>query len=683
MESGRIGPVRTKNRIVKVGATPGFFPWEDGHIQQGAIDYYETLAKGGASLVTVGAAPLGVPPGLGYLFDDDRFIPGMKRLTQTIEKYDCRAFLQMFHLGPMLPPFLASSGLRSVAASSLFQDELPLPGLLSPKELAVSEIEQIIREFGDQAERARKAGFHGIELNAACNHLLNSFLSEAWNKRQDAYGGSLENRVKIVFDIIREVKKRNGKGFPVIALINGAEPGLEKGITSEQSQRIAKLLEAAGADAIHVRVEFYARPKDPRFRGSTHFPDMALYPEVPYPVEGIIDTSRQGAGGWVPLAAAIKKVVSIPVIAVGRLDPELGERLLRRGAADFIGLNRRLIADPELPNKIDEGRVEDIVPCTGCLTCFDNNEHGLPPICQVNAAAGKEKEYEIKPAEKKKRVMVLGGGPAGMEAARVAALRGHEVLLHERDQQLGGSVAVATVVKGCEKEDLLSLIQYLRTQINKLGVKTKLGKDVDLSLIKKVSPDVLVIAGGGRHAVPDLPGIDRSNVVKSGNLHHSLRIYLRFFGPKLLRWLTKFWMPFGRNVVIMGGGIHGCQAAEFLVKRGRKVTIVEESSEIGDGLFETLTKPRLLNWFAAKGVTILAGVTYQEITPQGLAIAAEGRREVIGADKIVTAMPMQANTGLLESLKGCAPEVYAIGDCREPRKIIDAIAEGSRIGRLI
>jgi 2,4-dienoyl-CoA reductase (NADPH2) len=686
LEPGYIGAVRTRNRLLKTGSTLGFYPWEDGHIQQKVIDSYEVLAKGGAGIVTVGAAPLGVPPGRGYKMDDDKYLPSMTRLAEAIRKHDCPAFVQTFHLGPMLPPFLVEAGAQSLAASSLDKSELPLPHFAVPKELTIAEIEGIVEAFSDLVERAKRAGFQGIELNAGCNHLLNSFLSRAWNKRQDAYGvGSLESRAKIVVDIVKEVKRLNGKDFAIIALINGAEPGLEKGITPEECQGIAKILQAAGADAIHVRDEFYNKPKNPSLRDSTQFPDIALYPETPFTLDKReVDDSRHGVGGWVPPAIAVKKVVSIPVIAVGRLDAELGEKLLRRGAVDFISFNRRLMADPELPNKLASGRLEDVRPCTGCTTCFDNNEKGNPPLCQVNAAIGREKEYEIKPAKKKKRVMVVGSGPAGMETARVAALRGHEVLLYEKGHKLGGSMPIAALVKGLEREDILGLIRYFKTQITKLGVEARLGKEVNRSVVEEVKPDVLIIAAGGTHKIPEIPGINRRNVVTSQALHQRLKGFLRFFGPRVLRWLTKFWMPIGKKVIIMGGNIQGCQTAEFLVKRGRKVTIVDTAKEIGDGLLETFVKPHLLNWLDEKGVTMMAGVKYEEITDKGLTITTkEGKKQTIEADTIVTALPLQPNTELLKSLKGSVPEVYAIGDCKEPNLTVDAIADGSRIARAI
>jgi 2,4-dienoyl-CoA reductase (NADPH2) len=685
LEPGQIGVVRTKNRILKTGAHPGFFPFEGGNIQDKAIDYHEALAKGGAGIVTVGGAPLGIPPVVGFSMDDDKYLPGMARLVEAIRKHDCPAFVQMFHLGPMLPQFLVAGGQPSLAASSFSKNELPLPGMSIPKELTISEIGGIVKDFGDFAARAKKAGFQGVELNAACNHLLNSFLSLAWNRRQDTYGaGSLENRARIVVDIIKEIKSRNTNDFAVICLFNGIELGLENGITPEESQGIARILETAGADAIHVRAESYSKPGNPELRDSTQLPDMAFYPEPLYPMGPVVDTSGHGKGGWVPLTAGIKKVVHIPVIAVGRLGPELGEKLLRQGKADFISMNRRLMADHELPNKIAAGREEDVTPCTGCLTCFNNSERGLNPVCQVNAAFGKEKEYDIIPAAKKKRVMIVGGGPAGMEAARVAALRGHEVTLYEKETRLGGSMTLAAIIKGFEREDTIGFVNYLIRQVSNLGVDIRLGKEADRSVIEAAKPDVLIIAAGGTHFIPKIQGINTGHVLTGKILHRQLKNYLKFISPRLLESLSHLWLPAGKRVVIIGGGIQGCETAEFLVKRNRNVTIIDSAQEIGDGLPQILVRQHLLNWLGKKKVSIFAGVTYEKITDKEILFKnSDGKRETLEADTIITALPLQPNSEFVEGLNGTVPEIYVIGDCKEPHLIVNAVADGSRIARQI
>ena len=243
---------------------------------------------------------------------------------------------------------------------------------------------------------------------------------------------------------------------------------------------------------------------------------------------------------------------------------------------------------------------------------------------------------------------------------------------------------LAAMVKGFTREDVLSLVQYFKIQLAKLGVDVRLNREVNRSVIEEVKPDVLVIAAGAVHNVPDLSGINRRNVVTGRALHRQLKTYLRFFGPRLLRWLTKFWMPVGKRVIIMGGNIQGCQVAELLVKRGRKVTIVETTEEIGYGLLEIFVKPHLLNWLVEKGVTMMAGVKYEEITDKGLTITTgDGKRQTIEADTIVTALPLLPNTEFVKSLEGSVPEIYTIGDCKEPHLTVDAIADGARIARAI
>jgi 2,4-dienoyl-CoA reductase (NADPH2) len=572
-----------------------------------------------------------------------------------------------------------TSGMQPISASALTKAELPKPQYEEPRALTVPEIAKIVDKFGTAAFRCQQVGYDGIELNGATTHLLNSFLSRAWNKRHDEYGcDTLENRARIVVEIIREIKKRTS--LAVTALFNGAEFGLKDGIAPEEAAEFAKLFEAAGADAIFPRVEFY-RP----FFDSTHFPDVYVYPEPLPNLHPLFDASHHGLGGEIPLAAFIKKGVSIPVIASGGIDPVMGERALRSGQVDFVSMNRRLLADPQLPNKIASGHPEDVRPCTSCMTCFAIGETGKTVKCRINAALGKSTLAELtadtKPASVKKRVMVVGSGPAGMEAARVAAQRGHAVSLYEQEGRMGGSLPMAAMVKGFEKEAILPWVEYLKTQVKKLNVEIHLNTNVDRSLVERVKPDVLIVAAGGVDATPDIPGINNSKLVVTGQeLHQKLSFFLRFAGPKLLRYLTNFYMPVGKRVVIIGGGAHGCQTAELLVKRGRKVTIVDTENELGEGLVQEFLKPSLLKWLADKGVTLMPGVKYEEITSKGLTITTkEGARQTIEADTIVTALPMLPNDGARD-LETAAAEVHVIGDCREPGWMIDAVADGWTIG---
>jgi NADPH-dependent 2,4-dienoyl-CoA reductase/sulfur reductase-like enzyme len=270
-----------------------------------------------------------------------------------------------------------------------------------------------------------------------------------------------------------------------------------------------------------------------------------------------------------------------------------------------------------------------------------------------------------------------------MEAARVSAMRGHEVILYEKGHKLGGLLPLASLVKGHEGEYLMEFVRYLQRQVTKMGIDIRTGKEFDLSLIEELKPDAVIVAMGGIPTVPEIPGINRRNVVSVPKLHRMLKFYLRFLSPELLGKLTKIWMPIGKNVVIIGGGLQGCELAEFLVKRGRKVTIVEAAEKLGEGVPERKQHP-LFRWLQKKGVTMLAGVKYEEITENGLTIVTkEGERRTIEGDTIIPAVPLLTNTGLLETLKGKVAEVYIIGDCVEPKVIIDAIAAGYRAGNTL
>ena len=696
MEPGYIGRVRTRNRIIKTASGGGLVE-RDGTVGETIRSHYEALAKGGVGLIIFEFCTVEWPrgsnrPGLmGATIHDDKFIPGYSELTKAVHKLRCPIFIQLYHSGPWFIPGEGTVDVgEKIAVSIITENDFPSRELsdLSHRELSIAkareltlaDIEELIDTFAKAAVRAQKAGFDGVELNASHFHLLNSFLSRFWNRRQDAYGcGSPENRARFLCQIVREIKKRCGEDFGVETLINGMEYGLKNGITLEESKRTAQLLQEAGADAIQVRTEGYGNLSD-----MLHS-DRFFYPELSKNliVEGL-DYSRKGKGMWVPLGTEIKKVVSIPVFVAGRLDPKLGEEILRQGKLDFIGMTRRLLADPELPNKISEGRPEDIAPCSGCLYCWHEKACNNRPIrCRINAALGREREFEIKPAEKKKKVLIIGSGPAGMEAARVAALRGHEVMLYEKGHHLGGLLPLAAIVKDLELESLLDTIHYFETQMTKLDVKIKLGEEVNFSEIKKINPDVAILATGGVSAIPEIPGIKSRKVLNNDKLHKRLKLALRFLGPKALEQLTKWWMPIGKRVVIIGGGLAGCQLAEFLVKRGRRVAIVDTAKKLGEGLLAN-DPTRLFKWFNQKGVTIIAEVQYEEITEKGLVITTkEGERKTLEADTIITSLPLLPTADLLKSLKGEVPEVYQIGDCRESGFIHSAIADGSRIARMI
>lgn len=678
-----IGKMRVKNRIVKTAAEMNTHDLHDFHVNQKTIDNIETLAKGGVGMIILWNAyvdyPLGARMPDGLRIDADEYIPGFRKLADAVHKYDCKFSVQMMHAGPWCPASLA--GRPPIAASVMKVD---VYGDWSDETVAatIPEIKEIQEKFVNAAERYKKAGVDHLEIHCGTQHLGNTFMSRHWNKREDEYGPqSLENRSRFMVEILKEMKIRLGKDFPIGVLYNAAEYGIEDGITPEEGREFGRIFEAAGADNLHPKADGLG----PVY-GLINWPDAVCYPEPPDPLPEELDGSRHGAGLWVPLVASVKKAVSIPVIATAGIYAELGEQILRDGKADFIGMTRRLLADPELPNKVAAGRLEDIAPCTRCLSCIDAIFENATPghsCCRVNAALTREREFEIKPAPKKKKVMIVGGGPAGMEAARVAALRGHEVTLFEREHQLGGSLPVAATIKGLEIENLPDLVRYLKTQLVKLGVKINLGKEVDKAFVEQVKPDALVIATGGQYSTPEIPGIDSSKVLRPAVLNRRLKTYLRFAGPGLLAWATRFWMPIGKNIVIIGGGIHGLQLAAFLVKRKRKVTVVDTAEELGKEVVMSY-RFSLLGWLERKGVLLLPGVKYGEITEKGLTITTrEGEKRILAADTILPALPMAPDTEFVKSLEGAAPEVYPVGDCGNPALIIDAIGDGSRIGRAI
>jgi len=672
---GRIGTLRIKNRIVKTcgGA-------EDIGIRNRA--FLESIARGGAGLIIWGDVAVEHPRGITIPItqrhlQDDTNLPAMREIAEAVHKYDCPVFMQIFHAGPQA--FL-EEGLQTISSSALTEEEQDeLLVRMCPKELTIPEIEDLVDRFAHTAELARQAGFDGVEVNAARMHLLNSFLSRAWNRREDRYGcQNLENRTRFLVEIIREIKKRLGEDFPLITLINGIELRIRNGTTVEEARSIAKILQEAGVDAIHVRAFGYHG-----FDGLDASPKGAYYSEDTKPLPKELDWSRGGKGALSPLSAAIKEVVSIPVMTVGALErPEVAESILREGKADFIGICKGLMADPEIANKVAAGRVEDIAFCPDCKDCarlllsMIGSPRFVPIRCRLNAALGSEQSYEIPPAEKKKRVVVVGGGPAGMEAARVSAIRGHEVILYEKERRLGGMLPYAAMIKGLDADvDAMDMAGYLERQISGLGVEIRLGQEFNPSMIPEIKPDAVVLAPGGIPAVPEIPGLE-GNAVSVEDLCLQWKDDLDLMEPAVMRHMSRYWESVGQRVVIIGGTVEGSSLAEFLSERCRKVTVVDENTIYGDGLIAS---------HSMKKVTRRPWTKVKEVVGRRLKIlSGDGNEETIEADTIISAASPGLNTELLKAFEGRVAEAYLVGsEDYKPGSIMNAVGNGYWVARKI
>ena len=629
----RIGKVELKNRIVMLPVTTGYNE-SDNTIGDRFINFYTERAKGGAGLIIVPFTPVDIAsPAQAGLFHD-RFIPGARRLTDAVHAHGAKIAVQLliqYH-------WATHEGVPAevVGPSPVFNQIMRC----TPKALTIEEIHRLVDEYGKAAWRAREAGFDAIELAIMGGYLLNRFLSPYSNKRQDEYGGSLENRMRLPLEIIETIKQTTGEDYPITCRLN-VEEFMEGGYTIRDSKKIAPILEESGIKAINVYVGWH---------------------ECPVP------TSQMSVprGAFVYCAEEIKKVVNIPVIATNRInDPILAENILSQGKADLIGMARALLADPEFPNKAKEGRIDEIIPCIACSHCiseillaYKDWRRPVSTLCVVNPRTGREAKYTIKSTPTPKKVFVVGGGPGGMEAAIIAASRGHQVTLHEKGGKLGGQLLIASLPP--YKDEINSLVRSLIVRLEKAGVEIKLNTEVNLKTIEQGRPDAVVLATGATPITPDIPGARGDNVVTAAEVLNKQK-------------------EVGKAAIVIGGGMVGCETAEFLTQQGKKVTIVEMLKRIGSDILAT-NRPFLLTRLKNADTRMETNATVEEITDNGVRIRRNGGSDFLDGDTAVLAVGFRADKKLAEELRGKVPALYSVGDCVEPRRIKEAIEEGFCVG---
>jgi len=653
-----INTMTLKNRIVMSAMHLGYTP--EGEVTDRLVRFYERRAEGGVGLIMVGGCRIDEYSGMPSMvcIDDDRFIPGLQRLTRAVKDGGSKIAAQLYQAGRYThsamiggrKPFSAS------AVRSRFTGE-------TPRALELEEIPGVQTKFAEAARRAQQAGFDAVEILGSAGYLISQFLSPVTNLREDRYGGSLENRMRFGIEAVEKVREAVGSGYPIIMRLAGNE-FMEGGNTNEEARRFAAELEKAGVDLFNVTGGWH----------ETRIPQLSMF--VP-------------PKAFTYLAQGIKGAVTVPVLASNRInDPRVGEAIIQQGEADLVTMARGLLADPDLPRKALQGEAHRIVHCIACNQgCFDSVFQLRPVTCLVNPWAGLEGEIEMTRPAQMKRVLVVGGGPAGMKAACTAAERGHRVLLVEKENQLGGQLLLNRNIPG--RKDLVTAASDLVSNMKALSVDTILGKAVDAAFVTGMAPDAVIVATGARPILPDIAGIEDDKVVSAWDV--------------LCGKATA-----GKRVVIVGGNAVGLETAlylanqgtlcpevlhflvanraetwetlETLINRGNKtVTVLEMRKKAGQDIGPS-TRWTVLSELRRLGVTILTGAKATEIRAEGVRIEKEDRHDLLAADTVVMAVGSRPERDLAGVLQDLLPEVVVVGDAKEPRNALEAIKEGFLAG---
>ena len=628
---GHIGRLKLRNRLVMTAMVTALAS-EEGYVSDTLLNFLEERARGGVGLM-VWEASLVDSKEVTWVnqlrIDDDRFVPGFRRAVQRFGQLGVPCAIQLNHLARAI---IQAKVRDRLAAMQGFVNNLPR-----------SDIQEMVEQFVRAARRARDAGFAAVELHGAHGCTLSEFLSRGVNFRTDEYGGSIRKRAGLLLEVLARIKEALGADYPVLIRLNAADH-IPDGNTLDDAVEIGKLLKEYGADAIDLSRGFEFLDANPTIS------PMLFPPGV------LIDSSRR-----------MKQEVGLPIIVANRIqDPALMEKVVREGYADFVGLGRGLIADPALPAKILSGRPDAVRRCIACNSCINATEHGQPLLCLVNAEVGREGRYSMAPCSRPKRVMVVGGGPAGMEAARIAAIRGHQVDLYEKTPWLGGQFRLAYVPPG--KEEFRNFPDWLERELTKLSVRIHLNTAVTPELIAAKKPDAVVVAAGARPIYRRYPGAGAQNAVLSFDI------------------LSGDVKPKGR-VVVLGGGLIGLETAELIARQGLPVSVVSRRTRLGENMVRTV-RIQVMEKLDKYGVKIYREAQVVEVTESSVVITqvdntGELTTLTLPQETVVVAGGMEPAGNLAEQVNGLVDEVYEIGDHVSPWTAVEAVREGWFVGLAI
>ena len=699
----RVGPLDLPNRIVLPAMDQNVC--DDGLITDLLITHYAERARGGAGLLVLETSAVAFPHGATArhqpALSHDGVIDGLRRLGEAVHAHGARIVVQANHHGrisgvdtaedrPSLVPSLPlpDADPMAIMRDTTMDELLAMATLTGGKmptyaEATTDDLAWVVDQFADAASRVQRAGLDGIEVHAGHGYLIDTFLSPAWNRRTDDYGGTDEGRGRLLVEVVTAIRDRCGPDFALLVRLNGRDDALEDGITPDLAARYAAMAADAGADAIHVTA----------YSSVTGGPGFT---EGPLPWRDC---------QYEDLARTVKAAVDVPVIAVGRIRPDDAERILADGGADLVAMGRQLLADPDLPNRLAEGRPDLVRPCINCFVCVAQNFWSAAPVCAVNARLGHQGEPEPSPAEVPGHVVVVGGGPGGMEAARVAAERGHRVTLLEKAHHLGGTARFSSLTTPLNGD----LVRWLATAMTEAGVDVRTGTTATPAMVAALRPDAVVVATGAIRARPDVPGADLGHVLSGDDLRNLLtgdgdlgarrpgfvvRIALsvgRLLGITTdlarVRSLSRRWMPLGRRVVVVGGGLVGTELAEFLAERGRTVTVLED----GEYLATEMAHPRrwrALHEARSHGVdfrtgTRLVGVTADVVVAATTDDDGNPVEERFAADAVLLAGGVVPDPSLADAISAVLDgvDVHVVGDAGSVGYIEGAVRSGHAVAR--